>query len=78
LSYLSALYGDGELTVELWGRDGGNTGAQLAPFSAFAPARRAPAFKDYVRELGLVDYWRSVDRWPFYCRPLGDDDFECF
>lgn len=39
--------------------------------------RQLPAFKDVVRSLGLVDYWRSSGKWGDFCRPAGEDDFEC-
>jgi TolB-like protein len=39
--------------------------------------RRLPGFKDLVRDVGLVDYWRTTGKWGDFCRPLGDDDFEC-
>ena len=39
--------------------------------------RRLPGFKDLLRDLGLVDYWRSTGNWGDFCRPLGDADFEC-
>jgi tetratricopeptide (TPR) repeat protein len=39
-------------------------------------ARRLPAFKDVVRSVGLVDYWRA-DGWSDLCRPVGLDDFVC-
>jgi hypothetical protein len=39
--------------------------------------RRLPGFKDLVRDLGLVDYWRTTGNWGQFCRPLGEDDFEC-
>jgi TolB-like protein len=39
--------------------------------------RSDPRFKELVRELGLVDYWRSSGKWGDYCKPVGDDDFEC-
>ena len=41
------------------------------------PMRRLPGFKELVRKLGLVDYWRSTGNWGEFCRPLGEDDFEC-
>jgi tetratricopeptide (TPR) repeat protein len=41
-----------------------------------AQARRLPGFKDFVRELGLVEYWREFG-WGDHCQPLGDTDFEC-
>jgi TolB-like protein/Flp pilus assembly protein TadD len=39
--------------------------------------RRLPAFKDFVRELGLVDYWRTTGNWGDFCRPVGQNDFTC-
>jgi adenylate cyclase len=38
--------------------------------------RQLPRFKEFVREIGLVDYWNQFG-WPDLCRPVGDDDFEC-
>ncbi len=38
--------------------------------------RRTPAFKEIVRDLGLIDYWRRSGKWGDFARPLGDDDFE--
>ncbi|MGB6452705.1 MAG: hypothetical protein WBE92_18295, partial [Steroidobacteraceae bacterium] len=39
-------------------------------------ARRTPEFKEILRNLGLVDYWRQSGKWGDFARPLGDDDFE--
>lgn len=39
--------------------------------------RATPEFKDIVRELGLVDYWRKTGNWGDFCKPVGSDDFEC-
>ena len=39
--------------------------------------RRLPGFKDIVRDIGLVEYWRSTGNWGEFCRPAGEDDFEC-
>ncbi len=39
--------------------------------------RADPRFKDLVRELGFVDYWRASGNWGDYCKPVGKDDFEC-
>jgi len=38
--------------------------------------RQLPRFKEFVREIGLVDYWKEYG-WPDLCRPVGDDDFAC-
>lgn len=40
------------------------------------PMRRLPGFKDLVTKLGLVEYWRTTEKWGEYCRPVGKD-FEC-
>jgi TolB-like protein len=42
----------------------------------FEDVRRVPEFKDVVRDLGLVDYWREYG-WPPFCRPLDGEDFSC-
>jgi TolB-like protein/tetratricopeptide (TPR) repeat protein len=39
--------------------------------------RADPRFKDIVRDLGLVDYWRTTGNWGDFCKPAGKDDFEC-
>jgi TolB-like protein len=39
--------------------------------------RHLPAFKDFVRQLGLVDYWRTTGNWGDFCRPVGQNDFTC-
>jgi hypothetical protein len=38
--------------------------------------RQLPRFKKYVREIGLVDFWKEFG-WPDLCHPVGDDDFVC-
>jgi TolB-like protein/DNA-binding winged helix-turn-helix (wHTH) protein/tetratricopeptide (TPR) repeat protein len=38
--------------------------------------RKLPEFKDLVRDIGLVDYWREFG-WSDFCRPIGENDFEC-
>ena len=38
--------------------------------------RALPEFKNLVRKLGLVDYWRKAG-WGLHCKPVGDTEFEC-
>lgn len=38
--------------------------------------RNNPRFKDVLRKMGFVDYWKKHG-WPDRCRPQGDDDFVC-
>jgi hypothetical protein len=40
-------------------------------------ARGDPRFKQILRDMGLVDYWRQSGKWADFCRPVGEDDFEC-
>jgi TolB-like protein len=46
-------------------------------FPVFAEARATEDFKALVRDLGLVELWRTTGDWGDFCRPLGDDDFAC-
>jgi len=38
--------------------------------------RRDPRFKEWVREMGYLNFWKKKG-WPDRCRPTGVDDFEC-
>jgi len=46
-------------------------------YPVMSEARRLPEFKELATKLNLVEYWHAYG-WADYCRPLGDDDFECF
>ena len=55
---------------------GTNVGMLWRPYRN--PLRHDPRFKDIVRDLGLVDYFRATGSWGDYCRPTpGGADFEC-
>jgi TolB-like protein/class 3 adenylate cyclase len=36
-----------------------------------------PRFKEIVREIGLVDYWRADGNWGDFCSAVGNNDFTC-
>ncbi len=38
--------------------------------------RTTPYFKKTIRDTGVLMYWQQKG-FPEFCRPLGDDDFEC-
>jgi TolB-like protein len=38
--------------------------------------RQLPRFKEYMRGIGLVDFWNQFG-WPDLCRPLDNGDFVC-
>lgn len=74
LSFWAAYFQEPELALELW------TEGTRAPDALWQPlmreVRSLPAFKDVVRELGLVDYWRAYG-WSDFCRPVDGEDFVC-
>ena len=69
----AAYYGDDELALS-------SMHGSSADWTLWTPnasgVRKLPGFKDLVTERGMVEYWREFD-WGYYCRPVGDDDFEC-
>jgi hypothetical protein len=79
MSVLSSYFGDYELALKIH-----QELFQSKSFVVYSiwrpihkPMRLLPGFKDLVRELGLVDYWRTTGNWGDFCRPLGEGDFEC-
>jgi adenylate cyclase len=80
ISAYAAHYGDAELAlavarsalVDLRGR-----AVNILWWPDMASVRRLPGFKELVRDIGLVDYWRTTGKWGDFARPVGDDDFEC-
>ena len=78
LAYWAAYFDDTELSLQYLGNM--RTDASMA-FVLWRPilknTRRLPGFKDLVRDLGLVAYWRASGNWGEFCRPLGEDDFVC-
>lgn len=42
----------------------------------FARYRQSTQFRRFMRESGVLDYWREYG-YPPQCRPVGVDDFEC-
>jgi hypothetical protein len=69
----AAYHGDAELALKALPS---YPNPQAYWFEIRSGIRRLEEFKDIVRDLGLVDYWREFG-WGYYCRPIGNDDFEC-
>jgi TolB-like protein len=82
-AFWAAYFGDPDLSLQLLRRmPRDNNIARLSlMLTLWRPieknVRRLPGFKDYVRELGLVDYWRAGGKWGDFCHPVGQSDFEC-
>ena len=75
----AAYFGDARLAFDLLRTPTlRNTQAELLRFwrPIAREVRRLPEFKQLVRELGLVDYWREYG-WGDFCKPTTGDDFEC-
>jgi adenylate cyclase len=75
----AAWFGDPELAIRIFRY--AVTKNNLNLFPAWVPfmrqVRQQPDFKTLLIDVGLVDYWRSTGNWGEFCRPVGDDDFEC-
>jgi TolB-like protein len=69
----AAYLGDAELALDLM-RKSPDPWAFWMPHNA--EVRQLAGFKDLLREVGLVDYWREFG-WGDYCKPLNEEDFEC-
>jgi hypothetical protein len=75
IAHFASGLGDPELAFEIFSE------SDDAPGAIWHPIHKAvwqlPAFKTYVRDIGLYDYWRNTGEWGDFCHPVGDDDFEC-
>jgi TolB-like protein/DNA-binding SARP family transcriptional activator/cytochrome c-type biogenesis protein CcmH/NrfG len=81
LDFAYVRVGAPELVMQAYERDlasgGPNMGSSVVLWHPFyAPVRKTERFKAYVRNAGLVDYWRAKG-WPEFCKPTIGDDFEC-
>jgi tetratricopeptide (TPR) repeat protein len=69
----AAYFGDSELAMEIIEN---TDNVFFLWFPVIDEVRKTPRFKEFMTEIGLVDYWREYG-WPDLCRPVGDDDFVC-
>jgi len=80
LAYWTAYYGDPELALTLvrkaFESQGMSPQAMVMWRPVFRDMRKLPGFKNLVRDIGLVDYWKKYG-WGDFCHPVGDNDFEC-
>jgi adenylate cyclase len=81
LALYAAKFGDDELAVKALRRcyvELVGTYLMGIWYPTLSRARRTPAFKDFVRDLGLSDHWRASGNWGDFARPIGEDDFEIY
>jgi TolB-like protein/Tfp pilus assembly protein PilF len=78
ISIWAAYFGDPEFALEAIEKSQGieASGVALSWMPFMHEVRQLPRFKEFVREIGLVDYWEKFG-WPDICRPLDDGDFVC-
>jgi hypothetical protein len=69
----AAYHGDDNLALSAL-RQVNNPSFEWGPL--LSGTRKLPAFKEFVRDIGLVEYWREFG-WGQHCRPVDDLDFEC-
>ena len=79
IALLAAFFGDPELALEVFSVEARLTTIRMGIlwYPVMREVRQLPEFKTLVTDINLVDYWRTYG-WSSHCRPLGDDDFECF
>jgi len=75
LGHSASGLGDAEFAFEKFRESGIDESAVWHPIHR--AIRQLPAFKAYVRDSGLYDYWRASGKWGDFCHPVGEDDFEC-
>jgi tetratricopeptide (TPR) repeat protein len=78
ISVWASYFGDYEFAMEAMEKAVIINGAALhhSWFPVFRGVRQLPTFKEFVRKIGLIDYWKEYG-WPDLCHPVGDDDFVC-
>ena len=77
----AAYFGEHELCVSAFRRVARHLiGIYIVGFwhPLYAEMRKLPAFKELVKEVGLLTYWQATGEWGEFARPVGHDDFVCW
>lgn len=81
IARLAAFNGDRQLAIQAMRRSLVDLRSgwvlPIWEFSIHSRIRADPAFKQLLRDLGIVDYYRATGNWGDFCKPAGTDDFEC-
>jgi TolB-like protein len=80
MAAIADLYGDKDLALALLRR--GFVDLHATAYLSFWPVNKTglhsdPRFKQLVRDMGFIGYFRSAGKWNDFCQPAGADDFEC-
>ena len=75
---VAARFGDPELAMTSFEETFTSSPEQVYAIwrPVYRDMRKLPRFKEFVRQIGLVDYWKQYG-WPDVCRPFGENDFQC-
>jgi hypothetical protein len=78
IALVAAYLGDPEFAFQVFSRELPYTTIRYGTlwYPVMAGVRKLPAFKAFVTEVNLVDYWRKHG-WPDFCWPYGEEDFVC-
>jgi hypothetical protein len=78
IALVAAYLGYPEFAFEVFSTELQHTPIRLGTvwYPVMSDVRRLPAFKQFVTEIRLVEFWRAYG-WPDFCRPLGSEDFVC-
>ncbi|MEM7502898.1 MAG: hypothetical protein AAF417_12675, partial [Pseudomonadota bacterium] len=78
IATMAAYFGEPEIAFDILLREVRHTPIRFGTlwFPLMSDVRRLPEFKQFVRDVRLVDYWNAYG-WSDYCRPVGPDDFVC-
>jgi tetratricopeptide (TPR) repeat protein len=78
ISIWAAYFDDPEFAMDATERAYSLTAMRLwvVWYPLMKEVRQLPRFKEFVREIGLVDYWNEFG-WPDICRQLDNGNFVC-
>jgi TolB-like protein/DNA-binding winged helix-turn-helix (wHTH) protein/tetratricopeptide (TPR) repeat protein len=77
IAVLADHFGDKDLALVALRRASESLVDSMLWFPWETGLRADPRFKQIVRDLRFVDYWRATGNWSDFCHPVGEEDFEC-
>ena len=77
IAHVASLLGDPELAVENFLESDATSVLKAIWHPIHRDIWKLPAFKTWIRNKGIYDYWRKSGNWGDNCKPVGEDDFVC-